>query len=124
MVFTAVEILALILSVIVLLKLIILTIKPDVLFNLSKKWFNNVKLFQVSILIFGGVMLYYLLQTLTIVQIFAVTLFVAALYALLLAPYAKKLMKFFKPKTIVKDNWLAFLIWVVLALWVLKELFM
>ncbi len=124
MAFTAIEIFALILAVIVLLKLIVLLIKPDMLFKFSKKLFKQVKLFQVLILIVGAVVLYYLLQTLTIVQIFAVTFFVGSLYALLLAAYAEKLMKLFKPKTIVKDNWLTFLIWTILSLWVLKELFM
>ena len=122
--FTGVEIIALILSVIVLLKLILLTIKPDLLFGLSKKWFSNVKLFQGAIVVVSAIILYFLLQTLSIVQIFAVSLFTAALYALLLAPYAQKLMKLFKPKTIVKDNWLAFVVWVGLSLWELIELFM
>ncbi len=111
MVFNAVEILALILSVVVILKLVVLAIKPNWLFDLSKKWFSNVKAFQVVIFILGGVMLYYLLQTLSIVQIMAAGAFVAALYTLLLAPYTKKLMKLFKTKTIVRDNWLAFVIW-------------
>ena len=96
MAFSAIEIFALILSFIVLLKLILLVTIPDFLFKLSRKWFKNVKLFQGIILILGAVVLYYLLQTLSIVQIFAVTLFVGALYALILVPYAQKLMKLFK----------------------------
>ncbi len=124
MTFGAIEVLAFLLVLFGGVKLILLAIKPDFLFNLSSKLFKKTKLFQVLTLIGTAVILYFLLDAgLSIVQILAVTFFAAALYGMALAPYAEKMTKAIKSKTVLKDNLLVVLVWVVLLVWGIIGLF-
>lgn len=123
-----IEILAVIFSVLVLIKLIVIVIKPKVwLDNVVKPIYNNN---IVSMLVFGIVTLisgYYLLQVMNIVVLGAVALFVSFLMALNFLLFPKETLKL-SELMLKKDNvgkfWFLILVWAVFALWVLKEIFM
>ncbi|GAG09846.1 unnamed protein product, partial [marine sediment metagenome] len=60
-------------------------------------------------------------------QILAATAFVGLLAALSFSAYANEMLgiadKMLKDKAVVKKAWLAVLVWIILILWALKELF-
>jgi len=125
MVSGTIEILATILIVIMGIKFLVLAINPKKWFSFAESLYKNVKAMQIISLILAGVILYYLLQAgITITQIFAIMLFLSFLMMMQMAPFVKKLMKLFKPKDVFKENWLPVIIWIVLLLWAIKEIFM
>ena len=125
---TAIENIALILIVVSLIKIITIIIKPMAWYNgVVKKVYRPSKITPIIFLILALIVLYYLLQELTIVQILAVMLFTALIFAIGSSAYSKELInladKLYKQKNIVKRSWLSFVIWIILLLWGLKELF-
>lgn len=124
----AIELLAVVFSVLVLVKLIVIVIKP-------KAWFDNVvkpiyKNNMISMFVFGAAVLvsgYYLLQIMDVVVLGAVTLFVSFLMALNFLLFPNEMLKFSASmlnKDLVKRTWLIIVIWAFLAIWILKEVFM
>tara|TARA_Y100000034_G_scaffold113269_1_gene148079 strand:+ start:295 stop:681 length:387 start_codon:yes stop_codon:yes gene_type:complete len=83
---------------------------------------GNVVTTSIITLVLAAVILYYLLQVLTIVQIFAVMGFFSMLIMFSFVHYQKDLMGFID-KVYKKDFgawlWLYIIIWVLLSLWVL-----
>jgi len=80
-------------------------------------------------LILAAASLYYLIQGgITIIQIFAVLLFLTFLMASGIAIYKKEVIKLadklMKDKKIIKKSWLYILIWIALIIWGAKTLFM
>ena len=128
MAFTPVEIIALVLLIVAAVKMVVLLISGKSWMNLAKSLYKNKVVFQIICFLLAGVVLYYLLQDLTIVQIFAVTAFVALLLALGMAEPIKKIIpvyeKHLKNKTLFKTYWLYVLVWLALMAWVFIELFL
>jgi len=128
MAFTSVEIIALIVIIASAIKMITLLVKPTAWMNFAKGIYNKPKVVKIFGLILAAIVLYYLNGAgITIVQILAVTAFVALLLMIGLAnevPYfIKKYEAMIKKGTIWKDYWLYSLVWVVLIAWGAKELF-
>jgi len=130
MVYTPIEIMALILIVAGSAKILVLLINPKIW---SKKVINNIwknsGLMRVISLILAGISLYYLLDSgITIVQIFAIMLFTALLMAAGIAMYSNEVVKLsekmLKDRNIIKKSWLYILIWILLIVWAAKELVM
>jgi hypothetical protein len=129
MTFTSVEIIALIVIIAAIIKMLILLVNPQGWMKFAKGMYKNVVLAQIIGLILAVVILYYLLGAgITIVQILAVMAFLAALLMVGLAPHISDLLKKYqgqiKRGRLWQENWLYTLIWIVLLLWALKELFM
>ncbi len=122
-----IEIIALIFIIVAVIKILVILSKPEAWVNFVKKFWNVPILTSGICLVLAGVVLYYLIQSgMTIVQIFAVTGFISLLMGAGIGIYAKevigvavKLMK----KGIMKKAWLYTLIWMILLIWGLKELF-
>lgn len=127
MAFTAVEIIALVLLIVAAIKMLVLLINPMGWMKFCRTLWKNKIGFQLVCLILAGVVFYYLIQVFTIVQIFAVSAFVALLLALGLADPIKSIIPIYekqiKAKTLWKTYWLYILIWLALMVWVFIELF-
>lgn len=123
MAYTYIEWFALTIAVLGLIKIIVLFISPESWFNFAKKVWKKPNLVAIISLILSAVVLYYLLQSMTIVQIFAVMLLTSLLLAVGMAPFVNDFLKINKKrmKNKLKESWLYILIWLVLILWVLKE---
>ncbi len=123
-----VEIIALIMVLVGLIKMLVLFIKP-------KKWLDEVvkpvylhgKFTKLAAFVVALIVLNYLLKEVTIVQIFAVFVFVASIVMIGFASYGQELTamaeKIMKDKNMFRKSWLSVLIWLVLSAWVLFELF-
>jgi len=128
MAFNSVETIALILIILTVVKMFMLLVNPKSWINLAKKIYSNPKVVSLVSLILAGIVLYYLVQSgITIIQILAVTVFVALLLMIGLANeidyFMKKAEVMIKKGTMWKEYWLYTLVWVLLILWGIKELF-
>lgn len=127
MAFNAIEIVALVVSLLVIVKLLIVSFKPKSWFDLAKGLYSApVVLFLVE-LVLALIVFYYLLQQLTIVQIMAAIGLGALLTGLSFTIYARETIafasKFLKGKSLLSKAWLPILIWLTLAVWTLAALF-
>lgn len=125
---TPIEIMALIAAIIVPIKIIMLLRSQKSWFNtVTRRFWGNAVVTTILSLIVVIVTLYYLLQELTIVQIWAVMLFAMALISLGLAPFSKYMLdveqKWFTETNVLKIGWFAAIVWLVLIIWVLYTLF-
>ena len=125
---TPIEIMALIAAIIVPIKIIMLLRSQKSWFNtVTRRFWGNATVTTILSLIVVIVTLYYLLQELTIVQIWAVMLFAMALISLGLAPFSKYMLdveqKWFTETNVLKIGWFAAIVWLVLIIWVLYTLF-
>ena len=128
---TPVEIMALIVAVFVGFKLLMILISPKSWMGIVKTvtiWKNPIPTILVSIVL-AAVTLMYLLQELTIVQIFATTLFVMFLMIISLSSCAKATLALEKQVfkeigvKLSMEAWLSIIVWGILTIWVLWALF-
>lgn len=127
---TAIEILALILIIVAAIKIIVILVSPKTWANMvvKKVWQSPDLMIVVSLILAAGVLYLLINAGITIVEIFAVMLFVSLLAAVGVAIYSKEVVsvaqKLLKDRNIVKRSWLYIIIWIALLIWGLKELFM
>ncbi len=124
----ALEIIALLLVILFLVKLVVVSRNPRAWLRFWKKRYSHRAAATVVALVLAGVVLYYLLMELTIVQIMAVAAFMALLFLIGFLPYMKDMFelgdRWMKEGNILWRSWLIILIWLVLSLWVLWEIFL
>ena len=125
MVYSTIEWFALILAIFVLIKLIVISINPKSWMRFSKNLFVKPWITVSVSLILALVVLYYLLVEMTIIQIFAVMLFLSLIMIAGTAHLAKDIHKTIAKdiKGKIKDAWLSIIIWFILSIWVLISLF-
>ena len=124
--FTPLETIALILIVIILVKLIIVIANRNAWLKFTRKIYNKPIPTTIVLAALGILVLYYLVQELSIVQIMAVLAFSSLIFALGFLQYPKEMHKLstkvlkkkFSPGIIVY-----ILIWLALSLWALYALF-
>ncbi len=123
MIWGALQITVLILAVVVVIKFLVLAIKPKSWFNLAKSIYGNPLIAGLVEVILGAALLYYLLMQITIVQIMAAVALGALLTALSFTIFGKDLIpwmsKILKDKKILWSPraWFVWLIWLVLIGW-------
>jgi hypothetical protein len=127
MAYTPIEIIAWIVIIASAIKMIVLLINPVSWMNFAKKLYAKPTIVKPVAFVLAGIILYYLLaEGITIVQIMAVTAFVASLLMIGLASEAPGLMKKFdvmiKKGNIWKEYWFYSLLWIILLIWAAKEL--
>ena len=123
-----VGIFALIVLIAIAIKILVVLISPKSWLNLVGKIWKLPILTMIVSLILAGIVLYYLLQEISIVQIFGVLLFIALISAATMAVYIKEVLPFvqkmLKDRSFLRKAWLPILIWIILIIWALKELFL
>jgi len=116
-----VEIIALALIVFAVIKIFVLLVKPQAWMNFMKALFKKKAVAVMIGLILGGVILYYLIQELTIIQILAVIAFMAAFFMIGLAGHVSDFVRRYereiKAGKFWKKNWFYTLLWVALLTW-------
>lgn len=126
---TPIEIIALIIIIISAIKIIVILVNPKSWADVVKKIWVNPMVTSIIALILAAIVLYYLvwIEGITIVQIFAVIAFVVLLMAVGIGTYAKEVISMstrMLKKGVLKRAWFYTLIWIVLMVWAVKELFM
>lgn len=127
---TAVEIIALIFVALSVVKFIVLFTKPAAWYGSPNPLIKLVQN-QVSAIIFslvlGGVILYYLLLEISIVQVFAAMAFSFILLIFTMAPDVRKifdpLVRHLEGQKLFARYWFPLLVWLALMAWVVWEIF-
>ena len=121
------EIIALVLVGLGLLELVICLIKPEIVLAVARPLYRRPRLAQFLYLVAGGLVLYFLLQELTIVQIMATILFAGCVMGLGIAPIGTELLEIFthqvEKKRFWKDYALLWFVWILMLAWTLYALF-
>ncbi|MFH1638435.1 MAG: hypothetical protein ABIB71_08470 [Candidatus Woesearchaeota archaeon] len=124
---TPLEIICLILIGISLIKLVVVAIKPKAWLKVPESIFARPCVSMVMSLILAGVVLYFLLQELTFVQVFASMAFFMMIMLAMFSSYSKEVMamanKLLKKGGMWKRIWLVVVVWLVLMAWVLYAIF-
>lgn len=123
-----VEIMAVIVATAVIIKLALGFVIPRSLPNaVMKKALTNPILTTLISLAWAIAALIFLLKELTIVQIFAVMLFLMPLMMISLLPFAEDMLmlveRIFRDRNILKKAGPGIIVWLILAIWVLYVLF-
>src|SRR3990167_7598111 len=92
MIYTAVEWLALFIAVLSLVKISFILVKPNAWIGFASKLWRRPKSFGIISTLLSFVVLYFLLQEITIVQVFATLLFFSLLLVMGFTPYMKELL--------------------------------
>ena len=121
----AVEIIALIFAIAVIVKLIFFLAAPKAMMKWVKYVTKSAYVLTVVYLVALVVVGYFVFAEMSVIQVVAGGMFILPLFALTMAAYPKMF------ETLVsemmknlKKSWLPWLLWVALALWVLYALFM
>ena len=125
---TPIEIMALIVVALALIKLIVFAMNPSKWMKVIDAVFAKPALTIIVSVVWAAVVLVILLQEMTIVHIFATMLFIMPLFLMGFASYGKEMTawakKILKDKKLIKKTWLIILIWLVLLLWVIYTIFL
>lgn len=122
----AIETLAVILALVILIKFVVILINPKSWVKLVHVMLKSKAVVSIIYLILAVIIGYYLLQSLTIVQIGAVMLFTAFLYGLAFIPFMDGILpirKVLQKGKIWSKAWLAIAIWAIIAIWILYAVF-
>jgi len=125
MVLNNIEIIALVFAFFVLIKVLVLTISKKTWIRFVKKVYSRPFIISSVFFVIALVVLYYLLQTLTIVEVFASVAFAVLLLGSSLALFSKEIINLASKVKSHRMNGIEFLqiiIWALLAIWVLSEL--
>lgn len=124
---TPIETLALIFSLAIIIKLVVIFVNKNWWVNFTKLVYKNPGILAVVELVLAGVVFYYLIQSLSVVYIVGGVLLGALLTGMTFAAYRKEviqpMIKLLKSGNALKKAWLPVLVWIALAIWVLLELF-
>jgi len=123
---SAIEILAGLLIVLAGIKLVVVFIDARVWLRFAKSIYARPAVTSWAALLLAVLVLYLLLRSgLTIVQVLAVTVFVALLLVVGVAPYARRLFGWLETQSLpamLKQQWLYIVVWVLLLAWGAVEL--
>ena len=124
---TSLEIIVSIFAILGIIKFIVILVRREKWWPVTKSVYGNPAIFRWIFLILAGIVFYLLIQELTIVQILAVAAFIALLMAFGFTTYSKETLEL--AQKIMKKGfsgwqWFYILIWAVLLLWALYEIFL
>lgn len=123
---SATDYLTLIIITLVAIKLLAVFINPHAWLRAVRRFYASPQLATIVALLLAGIVLYFLLRSgLSIVQILAVSLFVALLMVAGIAPYIEHFLVWIEKqdlKKLLKESWVYSLVWLVLLFWGLVEI--
>ena len=125
--FGTLEILALILIVLVAIKVVVVSIEPNVWYRFVEKLYVVPQVMSIVGLILAALVLYFIVNSgISIVEILAVCLFIALLMLTGMANYADELIAWARQQDLpelMKRLWLYTIAWVLLIAWGIQALF-
>src|SRR3989344_1352782 len=123
---TPLEILASILITLGIVKLVVIMVSPNSWLNFARKIYAKPKITSIIALLLALVVLQQLMAAgFTIIEIFAIGLFISLLFMASMVPFMSILIVYVKKhglKKSIQEQWLPTLVWILLMLWGLKEL--
>ena len=127
---TPIEVLATIFAALILFKIFLSIFNPQLRMRMAEGIMNkNPSVLTISFLILTAIVGYYVLSSLTIVEVAASMMLLSGLLGIFYIQYPEIMTKLIKEslksrQDFLRKNWLSLIIWVVIAIWVLYELFL
>ncbi len=124
---TALEIIATIFAIFVLVKMVVVLIDPQIwMKKVAEPLLGNPRLTTAVYAVLAIVVGYYVFASLHIVDVAAVMLFTALVMGVGMMPYSKALLRIAEEMSatrsdLLRNAWLPIVIWTVIALWVLTS---
>ena len=121
-------ILAVILSLVIIVKISIVFIYPHGWFRVVDALFRHTIIITIVYAVLTAIVGYYILRNFNIVHVAAVMLFASLLIGLALIPFSESILSIREELLgsrldILRKTWLSLLIWIALAVWTLYEVF-
>jgi len=124
---TPVEFIAALLAFVTLIKLVVITVNKKAWYNkVAAPIYGNAKSSSKVFLVLAAIIFYYLIQELSIVQIYASLAFTSMIMGAGLMMYSKDVLQMAKKALSRKFDgmtWLYIIIFAILSIWVLNSLF-
>ncbi|MFH1787187.1 MAG: hypothetical protein ABH811_00110 [archaeon] len=124
--FSAIEIIALVFVLAAFVKVLIILVSRNSWASFVKRLYNKPTALMFIELVLAGIVIYYLLQSLSIIQIMGGVVLGALLTGMTFAAYGKELMpsmlKLLK-RDALRKAWLPILVWLSLVVWTVGVLF-
>jgi hypothetical protein len=125
---SAIEIIAVIFAIFILLKISIVLINPTGWSKLADAIIRNSIITTIVYIFIAIVVGYFIFRTFSIVQVAAIMLFSSILIGLGLIPFSETFLSIrdemmVSRSNILRKTWLTLLIWIAIALWTLYEVF-
>lgn len=124
---TPLEIIALLGALMIIVKLVVVAMKPKLWMKMPDHVFKHPKVAMVVSLLVAFLMLYFMIAEMNIIQIFAGVLFGAFMMFSVMASYSKEfteaVKKMLKDKHVLAEAFIPVAVWFLLAVWVLYALF-
>jgi|ETNmetMinimDraft_2_1059921.scaffolds.fasta_scaffold21289_4 hypothetical protein len=123
---TPIETIATIFAAAILIKFVVLILNPTGWMNFAGKILKDTKVIMIVYLALAYIVGKYIFAAYNIIDVAAILLFGSLLYGIAFIPHSKAMFKVGKNMMRgdpLKKNWISFLIWSALAIWVLKTLF-
>ncbi len=126
---TPIEVLATIFGVLILIKLLLSIINPQIRVRIAEAFLSkNTAVLTIIYLILIGVIGYYVLSSLTIVEVAAAMMLLSGLMSIFFVQYPEIMRSLLKEslksrQDFLRKNWLSFVIWGLFAIWTLYEIF-
>ncbi|MCK4386810.1 MAG: hypothetical protein KAV41_01845 [Candidatus Pacebacteria bacterium] len=121
---TTIEVLATITIVIGIIKVLAILTAPRGFKNFARKIYGKPAVLKTVSFVLAAIVLYCLVNAgITIAEIFAISLFVSLLIAVVLADYGEVLIQQIDYENILEKQWLYTLLWFALIIWGIYEIF-
>ncbi len=125
---TALEVLATIFAVLILVKLLMIMVNPKAWLGLAEGMFKMRAEITALYAVLAVVIGYFVFTSLSVVQVAAVMLFTSILIALGMFQYSTAILEIMRrtPTTgpeIFRKNWLTIIIWMTISIWTLYVVF-
>jgi hypothetical protein len=127
MALTYIEILALIFSLAILFKLLMLIFSRNSWMSIIKRLYTKKKILFLVEIGLAAVVMYFLLQSLTLIEIMASIFLGAFLTGITFVDFSEEvlpsMLKVFEKKKFLKRSVIPIIIWLALAIWILLKIF-
>ncbi len=123
---TPIEIIAVIFAILILVKIIVVFIRPKAWIRFAETITRNHLIITLVYIILAIILGYYVFSVFSVVTVFVIAIFGILLMAIGLIPYFESIIKTTKKMTrekILQSFWLSLLIWLIFAIWVLYVVF-
>lgn len=121
-----IELLALFVVALTVIKLLVILVNPKIWYKSVVKVVLGSGLTAPIALILAAGSFYYIIQEISIIQIFAVMFFFMFITLLSFVPYKKEMMpvidRLYKSENLLQRSWLPLLIWIGLLAWAISAL--
>lgn len=120
---SALEIIAVVFAVLIIVKVMLVLFARSSLLSVRKFLYKSPRVMSLISLALCLLVFYYLIQEISLVQLFAAVIFTSLLIGAMLSLYSKEMIEFSNKilkRKLIPEMWVYYLVWLLLSIVVLK----